>query len=172
MYKISKLNHHNTNSLNLIPGMTAIRFDDGLATTAHRYYIPQTFNMRCVIPFHPSITNFCTHGTCKSSYSGKAPSPNHPTDDILIILNLIKGRRFGWPRQNISSISLQKAQSRVLRYEKSHHLASDTYPCDVTVLQISETVLQCSDTFGFQLTCVVRTLTCVVRTLNRVLRHS
>ena len=32
MCKISELNHHNTNS----PGMTAIRFDDGLATTVYR----------------------------------------------------------------------------------------------------------------------------------------
>ena len=76
MYKFSRLNHHNTNS----PGMTAIRFDDGLATTGHRCHIhvPQTFNMRCVILFHPSITNCCT---CKLTYIGMAPSPDHPTDD-------------------------------------------------------------------------------------------
>ena len=105
MYKLSKLNHHNTYPFELTPGMTTIRFDDCLATTAHRCHVPQTFNMQCVIPFHPFITNFCT---CKSSYSGNASSPNLPTDDILIMLNWIKVKRFGWPRQNISSMSLQK----------------------------------------------------------------
>ena len=70
--------------------MTAIRFNDGLATTVHQGHInvPQTFNMRCVIPFHPSIGNCCT---CKSSYIGKSPSPNHPTDDFPITLNYTPG---------------------------------------------------------------------------------
>ena len=104
MYKISNLNHHNTNSLDLIPGMTAIRFDDGLATTAHQCHIhvPQTFNMRGVIPLHPSIKNCCT---CKSSYIGKSPSPNPPTDDIPINLT-------DWIKDG-QGMSLQKAQSRV-----------------------------------------------------------
>ena len=94
MYEISKLNHYNTNSLDLIPGLTAIRFHDGLAATAHQCHIhvPQTFNMRCVIPFHPSIRNCCT---CRSSYIGKSPSPNHPTDEIPITLNWIEVKRFG-----------------------------------------------------------------------------
>ena len=101
MNKISKLNHHNTNSLELIPGMTAIRFDDGLATTAHQcqIHVPQTLNMRCVIPFHPSIRDCCT---CKSSYIGKPPSPKSPTNDIQITLNWIKVRRFGWPRHELA----------------------------------------------------------------------
>ena len=125
MYKISKLNHHNTNSLNLIPEMTAIRFDDGLATTAHQCHIhvPQTFYMRCVIPFHPSIRNCCT---CKLSYIGKSMSPNHPTDDIPVMLNWIKVRRFGWPRHELA-----KGSKSCVRYEISYHLASGTYPCDV-----------------------------------------
>ena len=101
MYNISKLNHHNTDSFDLIPGMTVIRFDDGLATTAHQCHIhvPQTFNMRCVIPFHPPIRNCCT---CKSSYTDKSPSPNHPTDDIPVTLNWIKVRRFGWPSHELA----------------------------------------------------------------------
>ena len=91
MFKISKPNHQNTNSLNLIPEMIAIHFDDGLATTAHQCHIhvPQTFNMRFVIPFHPSIRNCFTY---KLSYSGKFLSPNHPTDDIPVMLNLILGQ--------------------------------------------------------------------------------
>ena len=118
MYKISKLNHHNTNSLKVIPGMTAIRFDDGLATTTHQCHIhvPQTCNMRCVIPFHPSIRYSCTR---KSSYIGKSPSPNHTTDDIPITLNWIKVRRFGWP-----SHELAKGSKSCVRYERSHHLAT------------------------------------------------
>ena len=115
MYKISKLNHHNTNSLDLIPGMTAIRFNDGLATIAHQCHIhvPQTFNMRCVIPFHPSIRNCCT---CKSSYIGKSLYPNHPTDDIT--LNWIKVGGFGWPMHELA-----KGSESCVRYEKSHHQA-------------------------------------------------
>ena len=125
MYKLSKLKYHNTNSLDLIPGMTAIRFDDVQATTAHQCHIhaPQTLNVHCVIPFHSSIKNCCT---CKSSYIGKSPSPNHPTDDIPITLNWIKVRRFGWPRHELA-----KGSKSYVRYEKSHHLASGTYPCDV-----------------------------------------
>ena len=125
MYKSSKLNHHNTNSLNLIPEMTAIRFDDGLATTAHQCHIhvPQTFNMRCVIPFHPSIRNCFT---CKLSYIGKSLSRNHPTDDIPVMLNWIKVRLFGWPRHELA-----KGSKSSVRYEKSYHLASGTYPCNV-----------------------------------------
>ena len=57
MYKISKLNHHNTNSSDLIPGMTTIRFGDGLAIIAHRCQIPQTFNSLHVIPFKPYLKN-------------------------------------------------------------------------------------------------------------------
>ena len=125
MFKISKLNHHNTNSLNLIPEMIAIRFDDGLATTAHQCHIhvPQAFNMRCVIPFHPSIRNCCT---CKLSYNGKSLSPYQPTDDIPVMLNWIKVRRFGWPRHGLA-----KGSKSCVPYEKSYHLASGTYPCDV-----------------------------------------
>ena len=129
MYKISKLNHHNTNPLDIIPGMTAIHFDDGLATTAHQCHInvPQAFNMRCAIPFHPSIGNCCTY---KLSYIGKSPSPNHPTDDIPITSYWIKVRRFGWPRHELA-----KGSKSCVQYEKSHHLASGTkkknYPCDV-----------------------------------------
>ena len=106
MYKISKLNAHNTNSLDLKPGMTAIRFDDGLTTTAHQCHIhvPQKFNMRCVIPFHPSFRNCCT---CKSSYIGKSPSPNYPTEDNPVTLGLRSGD------MDDQGMSLQKAQSRV-----------------------------------------------------------
>ena len=88
MYTISKLNHHNTNSLDLIPGMTVICFDDGPATIAHQCHIhvAQTFNMRRVIPFHLSIRNCCT---CELSYIGKSPSPKHPTDDNPVMLNWI-----------------------------------------------------------------------------------
>ena len=107
MNKISKLNHHNTNSLDLIPGMTAIRFDDGLATTAHQCHIhvPQTFNMRCVIPFHQSIRN-C--GTCKSSYIDKPLLLNPlPMTSQLRVIGLRSGDLDG------QGMSLQKTKSRV-----------------------------------------------------------
>ena len=124
MYKISKLNHHTTNSLDLIPGMTAIRFDDVLATNAHQCHIhvPQTFNMRCVIPFHPSIRNCCT---CKSSYIGQPRLlTTLPMTSQLRLIGLRSGDLDG------QGMSLQKAQSRVCDM-RSHHLASGTYPCDV-----------------------------------------
>ena len=123
MYKISKLNHRNTNSLNLVPGMTTIR------STVHQCHInvPQTFNVCCLIPFQPSIRNCCT---CKLSYIGKPPSPNHPTDDTPVMLNWIKVGRFGRPRHELA-----KGSKSCVRYEKSHHLASGTYPCDFQKLK-------------------------------------
>ena len=125
MYKITKLYHHSTNSLDFIPGMTVICFDDGLAPTAHQCHkhVHKTFNRHCVIPFHPSIRNCCT---CKSSYTGRSPSPKHPTDGIPIMLNWIKVMPFGWLRHELA-----KGSKSCVRYEKSHHLASGTYPCDV-----------------------------------------
>ena len=94
----------------LIPVMTVIRFDDGLAMTAHRCHIPLTFNMRCVIPFHPSITNYCT---CKLSTLARHRLLTTLPTTSQIMLYWIKVRRFRWPRQTINSMSLQKAQSRV-----------------------------------------------------------
>ena len=129
MYKISILNHQSSEHkfIGLNTWNDRYLLDDGLATTTHQchMHVPQTFNMRCVIPFHPSIRNCCTW---ESSYIGKSPSPNHPTDDIPIMLtgNWIKVRRLGWPRHELS-----KGSKSCVRYEKSHHLASGTYPCDV-----------------------------------------
>ena len=125
MFKISKLNHQNTNSLNLIPEMIGIPFEDGLATTAHQCHIhvPQPFKMHFVITFHPSIRNCCTY---KLSYSGKSLSPNHPTDDIPVMLNWIWVRRFGWPRHELA-----KGSKSCVRDEKSYYLASGTCPGDV-----------------------------------------
>ena len=91
--------------------------------SVYRCHVPKTFNMRCAIPFHPSFTNCFT---CKWSYIGKAPSPNHP-DDISIMLHWIKVRRM--TKANIYSVSLQKAECPAcVRYEKLHHLASGTNP--------------------------------------------
>ena len=125
MYNISKLNHHNTNSMDLIPSMTAIRFDDGLATTAHRFHIAQTFNMRCEIPYHPSITNYCT---CKLSTLARHSLLITLPTTAKIMLNWIKVRQFGWPRQNINSMSLQKAQSRVHGMKSYNILHQDHTP--------------------------------------------
>ena len=108
MYKISKLNQHNTNSLNLIPGMTAVCFDNGLTTTAHQCHIHvprHSFNMSCVIPFHPSIRNCYIHVNC----NGKRPS-------ILTILPMTSQLRlieFRSGDLDDQGMSLQKAQSRV-----------------------------------------------------------
>ena len=123
MYNISKLNHHNTNSLDLIPGMTAIRFDGGLATTAHRCHIAQTFNMRCEIPFYPPITNYCT---CKLLTLARHRLPITLPTTSKIMLNWIKVGQFGWPRQNINSMSLLKAQSRVCGM-RSHNILYQVY---------------------------------------------
>ena len=123
MYKIFKLSHHNTNQLDLIPGMTAIRFDDGLATTALLHICTTDIQHALCDSVSSVIRNCCT---CKSSYIGKSPSSKHPTDGIPITLNWIKVRRFGWPRHELANGSKSCG-----RYEKSHHLASGTYPCYV-----------------------------------------
>ena len=118
MYNISKLNYHNTNSLDLMPGMTATRSDDGLATSAHQCHIAQTFNMRCEIPFHPSVTNYCT---CKFSTLARHRLLITLPTTSQIMFNWIKVRQFRWSRQNIISMSLHKAQSRVCGM-RSHNI--------------------------------------------------
>ena len=71
--------------------------------TAHRSHVPET----CALcyPVHLNLLFL--------SYIERSPSPNQPTDEIPLIVNWIKVRRGGWPRQNINSMSLQIVQNPV-----------------------------------------------------------
>ena len=105
MHKLSKLNHYNTNSLDLIPGLIAIRLDDGPATTVHRCHIPrchipQTFNMRRVIPFDPSTT------MCRT-YNCFILATTLPMTSQICSTGLRSGDL------DINSMNLLKVQSRV-----------------------------------------------------------
>ena len=107
MYKISKLNHHNTNSFDLIPGMAAIRSDDGLTTTARQCHIHVPRHSTCAVYFR-SIRplEIAVHVKRLTLASPRLLTTLPMTSQLRLI-----GLRFG--DLDDQGMSLQKAQSRV-----------------------------------------------------------